>query len=380
LSAGAALFEVRGLRVRKGGTDLLDIPALAVAHGETLSLIGPNGAGKSTLLLALSGIEQPAAGELLFRGERVPAGAAALAYRRRVAMVFQEPLLFDTSVFENVASGPRIRGHAKGEIGRRVGENLERFRISQLADRSARTLSGGEAQRTSLARAMAVEPEILLLDEPFAALDPPSREALLEDLALTLRDTGTTTIFATHDRVEAQRLADRLAVLERGRVRQVGTVEEVLRRPADAFVASFVGVENLLPVRMGVRPGRGGLYAALEGVGSHVTEGAAGLAPLEVGAAAPGVSSGSEGLLCIRPEDVVIASSGAGGGAPAGNRLLGRVASVVPQGPLNKVAVDCGVRVVAAVSGHVTRELGLAPGCEVAVTLRSSDLYVIPRA
>ena len=217
VSAAAPILEVRGLRVRKGGADLLDIPALAVAAGETLSLIGPNGAGKSTLLLALSGIEQPAAGELRFRGERVPSGAASLAYRRRIAMVFQEPLLFDTTVFENVASGLRLRGVAKGEIGRRVGESLERFRIGHLADRSARTLSGGEAQRTSLARAMAVAPEILLLDEPFAALDPQSREGLIEDLARTLRETGTTTVFVTHDRVEAQRLADRIAVLERGR-------------------------------------------------------------------------------------------------------------------------------------------------------------------
>ena len=112
MSPGAPLLEVRGLRIRKGGADLLDIPAFHVASGETLSLIGPNGAGKSTLLLALSGIESPAAGELVFRGERVPAGAAALAYRRRVAMVFQEPLLFDTTVFENVAAGLRLRSPA----------------------------------------------------------------------------------------------------------------------------------------------------------------------------------------------------------------------------------------------------------------------------
>jgi len=366
VTSGAPLLKVSGLRIRKGGADLLDIPALTVAAGETLSLIGPNGAGKSTLLLALSGIESPAAGELVFRGERVPAGAAALAYRRRVAMVFQEPLLFDTTVFENVAAGLRLRSLAKPEIDRRVGGSLERFRIGHLAARSARTLSGGEAQRASLARALAVAPEVLLLDEPFAALDQPSREALLEDLEHTLRETGTTTIFATHDRAEAQRIADRVAVLVGGRLRQVGSAEEVLRRPADAFVAAFVGVENLLPVTL------------LGAVKSSRMLAELGAASLEVGAVAQGMTPGAAGLLCVRPEDVVLTVRG-GEGAPAGNRLQGRVASVVPQGPLSKVAVDCGVRIVAAVSGHVMRELALAPGCEVAVTLPPSDLYVIPR-
>ena len=271
MSAGAPSLEVRGIRIRKGGADVLNLPHLAVAPGETLSLIGPNGAGKSTLLLGLSGIEQPNAGELLFRGERVPAGAAALAYRRRVAMVFQEPLLFDTTVFGNVASGLRLRNLPKAEIARRASESLDRFKIRHLAGRSARTLSGGEAQRVSLARALAVAPEILLLDEPFAALDPPAREALLEDLAHTLHETGTTTVFATHDRTEAQRIADRVAVLDCGRLRQIGTAEDVLRRPVDSFVAAFVGVENLLPVRL-MASGAGGAFAAVLGAGGALRE------------------------------------------------------------------------------------------------------------
>jgi len=365
VNAEGALLEVRGLRIRRGGVDLLDIPALAVAPGETLSLIGPNGSGKSTLLLGLSGIERPAAGELFFRAQPVPAGSAALEYRRRVAMVFQEPLLFDATVFENVAAGLRLRGLGKEQIVKRVGENLEHFRIAHLCGRSARTLSGGEAQRTSLARALAVAPEVLLLDEPFAALDPQSREGLIEDLAHTLRETGTTTIFATHDRAEALRLADRVAVLEGGRLRQVGSAEEVFRRPADAFVAAFVGVENLLPVTLRSAAPATGMLAQL------------GEALLEIGAAAAGMQSGSVGLLCIRPEDVVLSASGTE--AAAGNHFPGRVASVIPQGLLSRVTIDCGVPIVAAASGHVVRELALAAGCAVRVALRPADLYVIPR-
>jgi tungstate transport system ATP-binding protein len=365
VSGGDPILEVRGLRVRKGGADLLDIPALGVAPGETLSLIGPNGAGKSTLLLALSGIETPAVGELRFRGERVPSGSASLAYRRRIAMVFQEPLLFDTTVFGNVAAGLRLRGVAREAIGRRVGENLERFRIGHLADRSARTLSGGEAQRTSLARAMAVAPEILLLDEPFAALDPQAREELIEDLAHTLRETRTTTVFVTHDRLEAERLADRVAVLHQGRVRQVGPPGEILRRPADAFVAAFVGMENILPGRLERGPG-GGRFA-----GERFS--------LEIAAEANpwGVGDGVRALVCVRPEDVTLAAPGETG---LRNRFPATVAAVVPQGPFLKVTLDCGFRLVAAVPGRTAADLTLEKGRAVLVAIRPGDLHVVPEA
>jgi len=378
VSTGVPILEVRNFRIRRGGAELLNLPSLAVAQGETLSLIGPNGSGKSMLLLGLSGIEQPAAGDLLFRGERVPAGAAALVYRRRVAMVFQEPLLFDTTVFENVATGLRLRNLPPAEISRRVAESLDRFKVSHLADRSARTLSGGEAQRVSLARALAVAPEILLLDEPFAALDPPAREALLEDLAHTLRETGTTTVFATHDRTEAQRIADRVAVLDCGRLRQIGTAEEILRRPADSFVAAFVGVENLLPVTL-VAAGAGGAFSAvLEGGDSCNGDTTSGGRSLKIGGTTPGMRVGSEGLLCVRPEDVVVTAPGDRRGCAVG-RLQGRVVSVLATGPFLKVSIDCGVRIVAAVSGHRARESSLEAGCAVTLALRPADLYVIPR-
>jgi len=282
------------------------------------------------------------------------------------------------TVFENVASGLRLRGLGREEVAHRVGENLGRFRIGHLSDRSARTLSGGEAQRTSLARAMAVAPEVLLLDEPFAALDPQSREALLEDLARTLHETGTTTVFATHDRAEAQRLADCVAVLDCGRLRQFGTTEEVLRRPVDSFVAAFVGVENLLPVRL-MAADTGAAFAAVLGEGDALEGGTTpGCAFLEIGGAAPGMRVGSEGLLCVRPEDVLIAAPGDRRGSSV-NQLQGRVASVVTQGPFLKVSIDCGVRIVAAVSGRLARDLSLETGCAVTIALRPADLYVIPR-
>jgi tungstate transport system ATP-binding protein len=152
------LLQAEDLLVRRGGVTVLDIPTLNVVQGQVLVLIGPNGAGKSTLLLTLAGLLKPARGSLLFRGQRI--GNGGFDYRRHIAMVFQEPLLFDKTVFENVDTGLRIRGVGREEIGRTVPEYLERFGIAHLAKRSARKLSGGEAQRTSLARAFVTNPSL----------------------------------------------------------------------------------------------------------------------------------------------------------------------------------------------------------------------------
>jgi len=155
------ILTARNLRVVRAGVTILDIPELMVREAEVLSLIGPNGAGKTTLLQNLCQLHKYFEGELSFKGKVIGKDYEISDYRRRVAMVFQEPLLFDTTVFKNIASGLKFRGVSKRDIERRVGENLERFGISHLRDRSARTLSGGEAQRTSLARAFTTKPEIL---------------------------------------------------------------------------------------------------------------------------------------------------------------------------------------------------------------------------
>jgi tungstate transport system ATP-binding protein len=173
------LLGAEDLLVRRGGVTVLDISDLCVLKGEVLALIGPNGAGKSTLLLTLAGLLKPSRGRFRFGEGRI---TDPFSYRRRVAMVFQEPLLFDTTVFNNVASGLKIRGMESAEIKRTVPGYLERFGIGHLNRRSARKLSGGEAQRTSLARAFVTKPEIIFLDEPFSSLDPPTREALIGDL------------------------------------------------------------------------------------------------------------------------------------------------------------------------------------------------------
>ena len=234
------LLEIHNLRLSRARRPVLAIEHLDVETGQVLAVVGPNGAGKSSLLLVLARLLRPDQAEIRFEGQ--PSNTLRdLDYRRRIGLVLQEPLLLDGSVFDNVAMGMRFRHVPKEEITRRVETWLERLGIADLRHRSASQLSGGEAQRVSLARAFSIEPQLLLLDEPFSSLDAPTRARLLEDLRTLLAETSTTTIFITHDLNEATRLANRLAVLLDGCLRQIGTPDEVFSAPANAEVAAFLG-------------------------------------------------------------------------------------------------------------------------------------------
>ena len=355
------LLKAEELLVRRGGVTVLDIPALEVFQGQVLSLIGPNGAGKSTLMLTLAGLLKPARGSLFFRGERIADGG--FAYRRHIAMVFQEPLLFDATVFDNVATGLKIRGVARSGIDRTVPEYLERFGIGHLATRSARKLSGGEAQRTSLARAFVTRPEIVFLDEPFSALDPPTRESLTGDLERILRETHTTAIASTHDQTEALRLADRIAVVNAGRIAQIGPVAEVMNRPADEFVASFVGVETVLPGRVIATSG-GVFRAAVEGG--------------EIQAVGD-VRAGEGVLCCIRPEQVTLSTSIPFSKSSARNLFSGTIRKITPLGLFTRVRVDCGFEIVAYVTRQSLEELALEEGKTVTASFKATAVHVIMR-
>jgi len=237
----SALLEIRDLIVCRDRRQVLKIDALAVERGEVLALVGPNGTGKSSLLLTLARLLHPESGVLLWNGLPFEK-QSPLAYRRRIALVLQEPLLLDMSVFENVALGLRYRGLPRAQINEKVQNWLKRVEIETLRERLGSRLSGGEAQRVSLARAFVLNPELLLLDEPFSALDAPTRSRLLDDLKSILSETGTTTIIITHDLKEAARLSTRVAVMLAGQIAQIGTPQEVFANPVDASVASFLGI------------------------------------------------------------------------------------------------------------------------------------------
>lgn len=234
------MLRVTDLYVRRGGRTVLDVPSFGLSEGEVVAVIGPNGSGKSTLLQALALLLPAPCTAYHFAGRKAELPSEALEIRRQMAVVFQRPLLVSGTVYDNVALGLRLRRVPEAEIKRRVQEALDMFAVAELARRDARALSGGEAQRVSLARALVLNPRVLFLDEPFSALDVLTRSAILHDLRPALRGRGVTALFVTHDFTEIPPLADRMAVLMAGRVVQTGTPREVFRAPADAQVERLV--------------------------------------------------------------------------------------------------------------------------------------------
>jgi sulfate transport system ATP-binding protein len=237
-------IAVHGITKRFGSFVALDNVSLAIADGSLTALLGPSGSGKSTLLRVIAGLEQPDAGEVLINGEAVTGLAPQ---KRGVGFVFQHYAAFKhLTVRENMAFGLRIRKVAKPEIARRVDELLGLVQLDGLADRYPSQLSGGQRQRMALARALAVQPRILLLDEPFGALDARVRKELRTWLRRLHEEVQVTTVIVTHDQEEAMDVADRVAVMNEGRIEQTGKPRDLYEHPANEFVMSFVGPANRL--------------------------------------------------------------------------------------------------------------------------------------
>jgi molybdopterin-binding protein len=365
------VVELVGIRVERERRAVLDVPALTVAPGEVLAVIGPNGAGKSSLLRVMGALEAPASGTVRFQGVPV-APSQALGVRRRMASVFQEPLLADATVFDNVAMGLRFRGAPRERVETQVQRWLGRFDVAALGGRQARTLSGGEAQRTALARALVVEPELLLLDEPFSALDAPTRQDLIGDLGRVLRAERITTVLVTHDHEEAMVLADRVGVLFDGRLAQLDVTSRVFRAPVSEAVARFVGIENIVACR--VLSSKGGV--SVVEVGGQVMEVAQPAEP----AAEPAPEAANDRLLCLRAEDVTLKTGTPPPGATLPpNRLKGAVARLHPVGLHVRVAVDCGFPLTALVTHRAVEELALAEGVEVTVQFKATAPHLLFR-
>jgi tungstate transport system ATP-binding protein len=343
---------------------VLDVPSFRLQENELVCLLGPNGSGKSTLLLSLMSLLERTAGRIVYRGEEILSQRAAIAARRKMAMVLQEPLLFNATVYDNVASGLRIRGVGRSETKRRTMAYLERFRLGELAQRSARKLSGGEARRVNLARALVVEPEVVLLDEPFANLDVPTRRSIGEDLERTIRDARMAAILVTHDQAEALRFSDRIIVMSGGRIVQSDLPAAVVNNPMNEFVASCVGMDAI--VEGVIRRSTGGeLVVAVPGG--------------EIDAVGEG-STGDRVYCCIRPENVIIDVVNPSHTSSARNVFAARIESIASLGPYLKVKLDCGFPLVA----HVTREsftnLRLQEGKLVFASFKATAIHVIRKA
>ena len=225
------MIEITQVVVRRDGRTVLAIERLAIQRGEVLAVLGPNGAGKTTLLLVLARLLRPERGSIRFDSQAGPIHND-LDYRRRISVVMQDPLLLDRSVFDNVAAGLRFRGLRAERVQERTTAWLQKLGLTHLRDRPGLKLSGGEAQRVALARAFVLEPELLLLDEPFASLDTAARRALRGELQRLLSETRTTTVFITHDPAEVQGLATRRVWLEDGRLNGEAPEERDLALPS----------------------------------------------------------------------------------------------------------------------------------------------------
>ena len=325
---------------------------LHVRPGELVCFLGPSGCGKTTLLRIVAGLETPTAGRVVVDGRDI---TPLPPHRREFGMVFQSLALFGhLSVGDNIAYPLRIRGVPADRRRARVEELLALVRLPGVGGRAVTQLSGGQRQRIAIARALATDPKLLLLDEPLSALDAKLREAMQIELRLLQQRLGITSILVTHDQREAMTMADRIVVMGNRRIQQVGTPIEIYRRPANTFVADFIGTSNLLPARVagtGVR------------VADHL---------LAVAALPPGLAEGAEATLLVRPEELHVLPA-----AEAGpNRLPATVAFVRDVGSLVEVHLDCGGERLVT-TGLRKDQPAVAPGDAVQVGLPAESCLVL---
>jgi tungstate transport system ATP-binding protein len=354
------LLEICDLKVSAGKTIILDIPSLTVKKGEVLVILGPNGAGKSTLLQVAAGLKKEYISKVHFSETR---NLSDLQYRRRVSTVFQSPLLLSDTVENNIASGLRFRGVPHIELTRRVNHWMERLNIAHLARRRADKLSGGEAQRVSLARAFCLETDLICMDEPFSALDSPTRQGLLDDLRSILQEVRQTCLFVTHDLEEALAIADRVAVLFNGKMHQLDATQQVFLHPSTPETASFVGVETIIPGKV-----ISNLNDLLQVDVDNETLEAAGE-----------LSIGSDVYLCLRPEDVTLyLPENLPGNSSARNQLHCQVTHLSHQGHFIRVHLDAGFPLTALVTRPSAQEMGIQPGSKMLAVFKSSAIHLIP--
>jgi len=354
------MIEFEGVSLTLGSFSLHNV-SLTIGRGDYYFIVGPSGAGKTVLLEAIAGLDRPREGRVLLRGEDI---TTLPPEKRGISLVYQDYSLFPhMRVADNVGYGLRVQGKRKDEIRERVADLMRRFGIEHLADRYPATLSGGEQQRAALARSIAVEPDVLLLDEPLSALDPVTQEKFIRDPRRLHREHDLTVVQVSHSRREAQIRATRMAVIIGGQLMDEGQADAVLKEPRNREVARFIGIENILE----------GIVAANDN----------GLAVVDAGGlifeAVAEARKGMRVTLCIRADDVNVIVSEALCSS-ARNVFPGTVTQVDEKGPLAEVRVDCGVELTAVLTRRSVEDLQLAPGRSVTLTIKASAVHVIPGA
>ena len=300
-------IDIEGIVKRFGNLEAVSDVTLHVGEGELFTLLGPSGCGKTTILRVIGGFHRPDRGRVLFGGRDV---TALPPYQRNIGMVFQNYALWPhMRIFDNIAYGLRLRKFSAAEIREKVARAMNLVNLQGLERRYPGELSGGQQQRVALARALVLNPDVLLLDEPLSNLDAKIRIQVRAEIRKLQKELGITTLYVTHDQEEALTLSDRIAVLDHGRLQQVGTPHELYEKPRNAFVADFIGINNLIPGRVAAVWDNGGRVRVESAVG-----------PLE-GTGDERLALGGRCVVCVRPESVRI------GEAPEGE--VNRIAAVV---------------------------------------------------
>ncbi len=359
-SQGSAV-SLKGIVKRFGNVTAVHRFDLDVEEGSFITLLGPSGCGKTTTLRMIAGLLDPSEGEIEIKGRsvtRVP------IHKRNLGIVFQNYALFPhKTIFDNVAFGLKYRNVARHEIADRVKKALDLVQLPDVGERHPRQLSGGQQQRIALARAIVVEPDVLLLDEPLSALDANLREDMRVELKRIQSQLGITTIFVTHDQAEALAMSDRIVVMSAGHVEQIGAPEDVYTAPASAFVARFLGNSNLLPCKVGAWHGKA-VDVEVEGLG-----------PMRIPAArSGGMQPGAEALVVLRAERLDLA----GGGQAAEDALVlpGEVTAVDYQGQAARYFVTVNGRSMQALNPIGERPHRL--GEKVQAVVRGSHCALVP--
>ncbi len=345
------MLRLEDIEQVKNGVRIIRGVNLEMKPGSFFILMGPTGCGKTTLLRIAGLIDRPARGRVLLDGVPAsPGKRSGMRVRRDVVTLFQNPVLFGGTVRSNIEWGLKLRGVKTREAGRRTDEILDTLNLSHLSLRNVSTLSGGEIQRTALARALVLKPRILLLDEPTTSADPELRKELVREISGLHRKWGAIFVMATHDFTEALSLGTHGAVMKDGRVEQAGAIDDLFRKPESPFTAAFVGLGNVFKAKFS------GGKAMVNTLYIHH----------------PGDREGS-GYLAVPKESVTISLNK--NSTSERNRFPGRVVSITGNGSLMNLEVDCaGVLFVSSLTEAATKELALEPGREVWVSFKASSV------
>lgn len=360
------MIEISGLCRKVGDRVLVKNINVAIPDGMIFGIIGPSGSGKTTLMRMIDLLDNPTRGTIEINGTRATKDKKEqLELRRKMGMVFQKPIVLSTTVFENVSYGLRFRGVKGDELKSRVLEAIDLVGLSGYEDRYAPTLSGGEMQRVAIARSMVTRPEVLLLDEPTANLDPASTEKIEELIRAINSRFGTTIIISTHDLDQGQHIAHRIAVVIGGRISQAGTPEEVFHKPVNSEIARFVGLENI--------------------IGGTVTKSEEDLVTISTyGKEVEAISNdevGSQVFFSIHPDDITL-HSGVDfekNTTSARNCIVGTVTVTTLSGPFVLVTLDCGFPLKVIVTRRSVEDLGIQPGKEMQACFKASVVHVMKR-